>query len=249
MPRGLKGRSAIITGGARGIGLAIAERLAEEGVQVILWDRDPSPFECDAPAFAPFLLDAVDAVDVADALAVETAFARAAAQAGGIDILVNNAGINGPVTPMQDYRIKSWRRVMAVNLDSVFHGCRVAAPHMAARGGGRILNVASMAGKDGVPFISAYSAAKVGVIGFTKAIAKELAQNGVTVNALAPAMVETALQAEMTADHVARMKAAIPMGRFIAAEEVADMAAFVPSEECAATTGFTFDLSGGRATY
>lgn len=213
---------------------------------MILWDRDPPCFDREAAAFAPFL---VDAVDVADALAVETAFARAASQADGIDILVNNAGINGPVTPMQDYPIETWRRVLAVNLDGVFHGCRVAAPHMTARGWGRILNVASMAGKDGVPFISAYSAAKAGVIGFTKAIAKELAQSGVTVNALAPAMVETGLQAEMPADHVARIKAAIPMGRFIAVEEVADMAAFVLSEECGATTGFTFDLSGGRATY
>lgn len=246
MARGLRGRSAIVTGGARGIGLAIARRLAEDGVRVILWDHDPSRFDREAAAFAPLV---VDAVDVADALAVEAAFARAAGQAGGIDILVNNAGINGPVGPVQDYPLESWRRVLAVNLDGVFHGCRVAAPHMAARGWGRILNVASMAGKDGVPFISAYSAAKAGVIGFTKAIGKELAQSGVTVNALAPAMVETGLQAEMTADHVARMKAAIPLGRFIAVEEVADMAAFVVSEECGATTGFTFDLSGGRATY
>lgn len=235
-----------MTGGGRGIGLAIGRRLATEGVRVLLWDRDPSVFDRAAAGFAPLRLIEVD---VADARAVERAFGESAAAAGGIDILVNNAGINGPVAPMTEYPLDAWRRVLAVNLDGVFHGCRVAAPHMAARGRGRILNVASMAGKDGVPFISAYSAAKAGVIGFTKAVGKELAQSGVTVNALAPAMIETGLQDQMTADHVARMRALIPMGRFPTLEEVADLAAFVVSDECSATTGFTFDLSGGRATY
>jgi NAD(P)-dependent dehydrogenase (short-subunit alcohol dehydrogenase family) len=242
----LKDRVMFMSGGSRGIGLAIARRLAAEGVRVVLWDRDPGALDRDAAGFEPLRLIEVD---VADAGAVERAFEASAVAAEGIDILINNAGINGPVTPLADYPLEDWRRVMSVNLDGVFHGCRAAAPHMAARGWGRILNVASMAGKDGVPFISAYSAAKAGVIGFTKAIAKELAQTGVTVNALAPAMVETGLQAQMTPDHVARMKALIPMGRFPSLEEVADMAAFVVSEECGATTGFTFDLSGGRATY
>ncbi len=243
MPRGLDGRCAIVTGGAVGIGRAIAGKLAAQGVRVILWDRTPGAFD---GGFDPL---ALTAVDVADAGAVADAFAAAAAEAGGIDILVNNAGINGPVLPVWELPLETWAQVVAVNLNGVFHGCRVAAPHMRARGHGRILNIASMAGKDGVPFISAYSAAKAGVIGFTKALAKELASDGVTVNCIAPAMAETGLMAEMTPEHIASMKAKIPMGRFLQVAEVADMAAWIVSDECSFTTGFTFDLSGGRATY
>lgn len=243
MPRGLNGRAAIVTGGAGGIGRAIAGRLADHGARVIIWDRNPDAFDQGFDALA------VEAVDVSDADAVAQGFAGAVGLAGGIDIMVNNAGINGPVKPVWELEPETWAQVLAVNLNGVFYGCRTAAPHMRERGYGRILNIASMAGKDGVPFISAYSAAKAGVIGFSKAIAKELADSGVTVNCIAPAMAETGLQAQMTHEHIASMKAKIPMGRFLQMPEIADMAAWIVSEECSFTTGFTFDLSGGRSTY
>ncbi len=242
----LAGRAAIVTGAARGIGLAVACRLAAEGCRVAVWDVDLAPFDAAAAGFEPFHRAVVD---VADADAVVRAFETARRAAGAIDILVNNAGINGPVVPVWDYPLDAWKRVLAVDLDGVFNGCRTAIPHMRERRQGRIVNIASMAGKDGVPFISAYSAAKGGVIAFTKAIAKELAQDGVLVNCIAPAMAETDLMAEMTADHIATMKAKIPMGRFLRVDEVAALVAWIVGPDCSFTTGFTFDLSGGRATY
>lgn len=246
MPRGLDGRTAIITGAAGGIGLGIARRLASDGVRVIIWDRDFARF--DALADKPDLLGRA-IVDVADAQSVADAFEEAVAFAGRIDIMVNNAGINGPVAPLEDYPLDDWYRVVNIDLNGVFHGCRVAVPHMKANGYGRILNVASMAGKEGVQFISGYSAAKGGVIALTKALAKEIATSGVTVNCIAPAIVETDLFAEMTEEHIRASKAKIPMERFLQIGEVADMAAFILSEECSFTSGFAFDLSGGRATY
>lgn len=243
---GIGGQTAIVTGGARGIGLAIAERLAAEGARVILWDRDFGPFDAADHGFAPLLKQVVD---VSDWTAVDAAFREAVAAAGAIDILVNNAGINGPVLPVWDYPVETWHKVRAIDLDSVFYGCRAAIPHMRERRYGRIVNIASMAGKEGVPFISAYSAAKGGVIAFTKAIAKELAQDGITVNCVAPAMVETDLMQEMTPEHIAAMKAKIPMGRFLKVEEVGALVAWIASPDCSFTTGFMFDLSGGRATY
>jgi 2-dehydro-3-deoxy-L-rhamnonate dehydrogenase (NAD+) len=168
---------------------------------------------------------------------------------GQVDILVNNAGINGPVAPCWEYPVDAWNRVLAVDLNSVFYGCRVAVPHMRQRGGGRIINVASVAGKEGVQFISGYSAAKAGVIAFTKAAAKELAKDNVLINCVAPAMVETELFAEMSAEHIEASKAKIPMGRFLQADEVAAMVSWIASPSCSFTTGFTFDLTGGRATY
>ncbi|ETA51966.1 SDR family NAD(P)-dependent oxidoreductase [Ponticoccus alexandrii] len=243
MPRGLNGRTAIVTGAAGGIGHAIAARLAGAGAKVEIWDWSPETFD---GAFTPA---AIRKLDVSDPAAVAAAFESAVAELGQVDILVNNAGINGPVLPMWELAPETWASVLGVNLTGVFNGCRVAAPHMKARGYGRILNIASMAGKDGVPYISAYSAAKAGVIGFSKAISKELADSGVTVNCIAPAMAETGLQAQMTPEHIAAMKAKIPMGRFLKLPEIADMAAWIVSEECSFTTGFTFDLSGGRSTY
>lgn len=240
----LEGRTAIVTGGAGGLGLAIARRLAAGGAQIILWDRDFSGV--DAAAMAPLHCSTLD---VGDWPSVESAFAEAVEVAGAVDILVNNAGINGPVIESWNYPLDAWDAVLRVNLNGVYYGCRAALPHMRDRGYGRILNVASMAGKDGVPLISAYSAAKAGVIGLTKSIAKEVATSGVTVNAIAPAMVETGLQAEMTPEHIAAMKAKIPMGRFLQPPEAAEMVAWIVSDACSFTSGFTFDLSGARATY
>ena len=168
---------------------------------------------------------------------------------GRVDILVNNAGINGPVLPTWDYPVESWEKVIAIDLNGVFFCTRVVLAHMRGRKSGRIINVASIAGKEGVPGISAYSAAKGGVIAFTKALAKELAPDGVLVNCIAPALVETDLFAEMTPEHIAAMRAKIPMGRLLHIEEVASMVSWIAGPECTFTTGFAFDLTGGRATY
>ena len=239
----IAGQTAIVTGGARGFGLGIAERLSEAGCRVVLWDRS---FERFTAGFEPL---AREVVDVTDAAAVAAAFARAVERAGQVEILVNNAGINGPVVPSWDYPLEAWRRVLDIDLDGVFHGVRAAVPHMRARGYGRIVNIASIAGKEGNPSGSAYAAAKGGVIAFSKSVAKELAGSGVLVNCIAPAMAETDLLREMTPEWIAAMKAKIPMGRFLQVEEVAELVAWVASPACSFTTGFTFDLTGGRATY
>ncbi len=240
----LAGRRAVVTGGARGLGLGIARRLRADGAAVGVWDTDLSGLDAAAEGFA-----LAQDVDVADAARVAAAFHEAADAMGGVDILVNNAGINGPVMPTEDYPLDTWARVIAINLTGVFHGTRVAIPHMKARGWGRIVNVASIGGKEGVPGIACYSASKGGVIAFTKAVAKEVVQHGILVNAIAPAMLETPLQAQMTPEHIAAMKAKIPMGRFLEVEEAAAMVAWIAGPECSFTTGFTFDLTGGRATY
>jgi 2-dehydro-3-deoxy-L-rhamnonate dehydrogenase (NAD+) len=246
MATDISGQTAIVTGGARGIGLGIAQRLAGEGCRVILWDRDFSSFN---PADAGFQPLARQVVDISDWAAVEKAFADAIQSAGALEILINNAGVNGPVAPAWEYPIDAWDRVLAINLNGVFFCCRAAVPHMRERRYGRIVNISSMAGKEGVQYISAYSAAKAGVIAFTKALAKELAADGVMANCVAPAMAETELFREMTEEHIAASKAKIPMGRFLQIPEIAAMVAWIASPECSFTTGFVFDLSGGRATY
>jgi NAD(P)-dependent dehydrogenase (short-subunit alcohol dehydrogenase family) len=246
MARSIRGQTAIVTGGARGIGLGIAQRLAEEGSRVILWDLDFSKFDHAQAGFEPLL---TQVVDISDCTAVEKAFAAALETAGTIEILVNNAGINGPVVAAWEYPRDAWARVVAINLNGVFFCCRAAVPHMRQRGYGRIVNISSMAGKEGVQFISAYSAAKAGVIAFTKSLAKELAADGVLANCVAPAMAETELFREMTQQHIEAGKAKIPMGRFLQIPEIAAMVAWIASPECSFTTGFVFDLSGGRATY
>ena len=246
MATDISGQTAIVTGGARGIGLGIAQRLAGEGCRVILWDRDFSRFNPAAAGFQPL---AQQVVDISDWAAVEKAFADAIQSAGALQILINNAGVNGPVAPAWEYPIDAWDRVLAINLNGVFFCCRAAVPHMRERRYGRIVNISSMAGKEGVQYISAYSAAKAGVIAFTKALAKELAADGVMANCVAPAMAETELFREMTEEHVAASKAKIPMGRFLQIPEIAAMVAWIASPECSFTTGFVFDLSGGRATY
>jgi 2-dehydro-3-deoxy-L-rhamnonate dehydrogenase (NAD+) len=240
----LDGEVAIVTGAARGIGLAIARLFAKRGAKVIVWDRDLDPLQR-----AGFRPDATEVVDVASYTAVERAFNGALQAFGRIDILVNNAGINGPIAPTWDYPLEDWDRVIAIDMNSVFYASRLAARHMRERRSGRIITVSSIAGKEGVPNISAYSAAKAGVIGFSKALAKELADVGVTVNCIAPAMTATDLLSSMTEAHIRNMKAKIPMGRLVEADEVAELAAFIASPACSFTTGFVFDITGGRATY
>ena len=241
----LDGQVAIVTGAARGIGLAIARLLAERGAKVIVWDRDLAPLQ-QTTGFQP---DAAEVVDVASYPSIEAAFNKALNAFGQVDILVNNAGINGPIKPTWEYPLEDWDRVIAVDMNSVFYASRLAAKHMRDRKQGRIITVASIAGKEGVPNISAYSAAKAGVIGFSKALAKELANSGVTVNCIAPAMTATDLLTGMTEEHIRNMKAKIPMGRLVEVDEVAELAAWIASPACSFTTGFVFDITGGRATY
>ena len=242
---GIAGQTAIVTGAARGIGLGIARRLAEEGCRVVVWDRDTAPLDR-AGEFAPAH---VETVDVTRLDAVERAFERTVEAVGEVQILVNNAGVNGPVVQVWDYPPDAWDRVLAVNLTGVFYCCRTAVPHMRAQGYGRIVTVASIAGKEGNANICAYSASKAGVIGFCKGLAKELFGTGVLVNCVAPVMTETDLFKEMTQAHIDHCRSLIPMGRFLQIDEIAAMVAWIAGPECSFTTGAVFDLSGGRATY
>ena len=242
----MKPETAIITGGVRGLGLGIAQRLAADGRRVILWDVDVSDFDAKVAGFEPLLLQKVN---VADLGSVAAAFEETVAAAGTIQTLVNNAGINGPIHPTWEYPVDQWQRVIEINLIGVFNCCRTVIPHLRANGYGRIVNVASIAGKEGNPGGSAYAASKGGVIAYTKSIAKELARDGVLANCIAPTMAETDLLKQMTPEFIASIKAKIPMGRFLMIEEVAAMVAWISSPECSFTTGFTFDLTGGRATY
>lgn len=245
-PASLNGQVAIVTGAARGIGLGIAKRLTIEGCKVAVWDRDCGGFAVAAGGFAPADLQAVDVTDYA---AVERALGATIAKLGGVQILINNAGINGPVEPVWQYPLRAWNDVLAINLGGVFHCCRAIAPLMRAAGYGRIVNVASIAGKEGVPGIAAYSAAKHGVLGLTKSLARELIDSGVTVNCITPAITETELFKQMTPEHIAASKAKIPLGRFAQIDEIAAMVAWIAGPQCSFTTGFAFDLSGGRADY
>jgi len=240
----LDGQVAIVTGAARGIGLGIAKLMAERGAKVVVWDRDLVPLQ--SAGFEPA---AAQAVDVASYASVEAAFNAAVAQLGKVDILVNNAGINGPIAPTWEYPLEDWDRVVAIDMTAVFYASRLAARHMRENKYGRIVTVASIAGKEGVPNISAYSAAKAGVIGFSKSLAKELCDVGVTVNCIAPAMTETPLLDGMAEEHIRNMKAKIPMGRFVHVDEIGELAAWIASPACSFTTGFVFDITGGRATY
>ena len=241
----LDGQVAIVTGGSRGIGQSIAQLLTQRGAQVINWDRDP-PLDDETSVNRPAH---TEIVDVSSYDSVETAFKAAEKQFGQIHILINNAGINGPIIPTWEYPLEDWERVIAINLTSVFYTSRLAAVHMRRHGYGRILTISSIAGKEGVVNLCAYSAAKAGVIGFSKALSKELCEVGITVNCIAPAMTDTLLLDGMTDEHIANMKAKIPMGRFARVDEVAELAAWIASPACSFTTGFVFDICGGRATY
>jgi len=241
----LEGQTAIVTGGARGIGLAIAHRLTDEGCRAVLWDvSSPSPEG--ASAFRPAL---IQHVDVTDYPSIERAFAEAVTRFGTVEILVNNAGINGPVVETAAYPLDAWDKVLAVDLTGVFYCCRAVVPHMRERGYGRIVNISSIAGKEGTAGVAAYCAAKAGVIGFAKALARELATAGITVNSVTPVITQTELLREMTAEHIEQARRRIPMERFCTAEEIAAMVAWIASRECGFTTGGVFDISGGRATY
>ena len=237
---------AVITGGAGGLGRAIAERLARANVAVALWDIDVAK----AADVAGRLAGArAYAVDVTDYASVEEATAAVLRDYGRIDILVNGAGHNGPIAPLADYPLDGWRRTIALNLDGVFHCCRAVVPVMQKTGYGRIVNLSSIAGKEGNPNASCYAAAKAGVIALTKSLGKELAATEIRVNAVAPAAIDTEMLAQVTPEFRAMVIAKIPMGRLGRAGEVADIVNWLASRECSFSTGAVFDLSGGRATY
>jgi NAD(P)-dependent dehydrogenase (short-subunit alcohol dehydrogenase family) len=245
----LQNRHAVVTGGARGIGRAVAERLLASGAHVTIWDQDESRARRTAEELSGTGRTHVEAVNVTDIEAVETALAASESVLGPVDILVTSAGITGPVSSVADYEPLAWRRVIDVDLVGVYACVRSVVRGMSERGYGRIINVASIAGKEGNPNASAYSAAKAGVIALTKSLGKELAETGVLVNAVAPAVIETELFEQMTAEHIAYMTSKIPMNRVGQPEEVAALIAWLASEECSFSTGATFDISGGRATY
>ena len=233
----LKGRTAVITGGAQGIGFAIAQRFQASGAKLVLWDIDAA---CAALPGAKG-----EVVELTD----DAAVGAAAQRAGAVDILVNNAGITGGNGTTWELDPAVWRRVVEVNLIGPYLTSRHLAPAMAARGYGRIVNIASVAGKEGNPNASHYSASKAGLIALTKSLAKELATNGVLVNAIAPAAAKTAMFDQMSEQHIGYMLSKIPMGRFLMPDEIAAMAAWLASEECSFSTGAVFDITGGRSTY
>jgi 2-dehydro-3-deoxy-L-rhamnonate dehydrogenase (NAD+) len=242
-----QGRHAVVTGGATGLGYAIAERLVRSGGTVTLWDRDDA-----AARQAALKLGARAAavqVDVADFGSVQEAVKRTLAASPRIDALVNSAGITGPNSKVWDYPPEAWRQVFDVNTHGLFHCCREIAPLMRQQGYGRIVNIASVAGKDGNPNASAYSASKAAVIALTKSLGKELADVDVRVNCVTPAAVKTAIFDQMTPEHIQFMLGKIPMGRFGTPEEVAALVGWLCTEECSFSTGAVFDLSGGRSTY
>ncbi|HEY3920089.1 MAG TPA: SDR family NAD(P)-dependent oxidoreductase [Stellaceae bacterium] len=242
----LHSRGAVITGAARGIGYACAERIRASGAAVSLWDQDR-----DALAEAARRLGAAHAalVDITDESSVTAAAKGAAAALGKIDILVNNAGITGSNKKTWEYDPAEWRRVIDVDLTGAFLCARAVLPGMIARRYGRIVNMASVAGKEGNPNAAAYSSAKAGLIGLTKSLGKELATEGVVVNCVTPAAAETDLFKQMSEEHIAYMRSKIPMNRFVQPAEIAALVAWLCSEECSFSTGGVFDISGGRATY
>lgn len=247
----MKGRHAVITGGATGLGFAIAQRMLASGARVTIWDRDAPGMTQAAKQLRQGQLGAVVntvQVDVTDHASVVQATAQTTALAA-VDVLINSAGITGPNVKVWDYPVDAWRQVFDVNVHGLFHCCRELSAHMKACNYGRIVNIASVAGKDGNPNASAYSASKAAVIGLTKSLGKELADTGVRVNCVTPAAVKTAIFDQMTPEHIQFMLSKIPMARFGEPEEVAAMVTWLSTEECSFSTGAVFELSGGRSTY
>jgi NAD(P)-dependent dehydrogenase (short-subunit alcohol dehydrogenase family) len=247
IPERFSGRSVVVTGGAAGIGLAITQRLAAEGARVMIWDRDGAAIQaaCDSGAGA---IDGI-VLDIASNPEVEKAAAKTREKLGGISALICSAGITGPNTSLWSYPPDDWKRVFDVNVHGLFYCNRAVVPAMLEAGYGRIVNIASVAGKEGNPNASAYSASKAAVIGLTKSLGKELATKNITVNCMTPAAVRTAIFNQMSEEHIGYMLSKIPMGRFGTVDEVAALATWLASEECSFTTGGVFDISGGRATY
>jgi 2-dehydro-3-deoxy-L-rhamnonate dehydrogenase (NAD+) len=252
----LKNRTAIVTGGARGIGFAIAKRMLASGATVVLWDVDAAALdkagaalqrEADGRVYAGRVHTTL--VDVTDDAALARAVAADLHERGKIDILVNNAGITGGNAPLWELPPEVWRRVVEVNLVAPYLVCRAVVPHMVRAGYGRIVNIASIAGKEGNPNASHYSASKAGLIALTKSLAKELAATGVLVNCVTPAAAKTELFAQMKQEHIDYMLSKIPMSRFVEVEEIAALVAWLSSEDCSFSTGAVFDISGGRAVY
>jgi 2-dehydro-3-deoxy-L-rhamnonate dehydrogenase (NAD+) len=243
----LNSHVAIITGGARGIGFACAQRYIASGATVAIWDRDAEAAKAAAQSLGPKAL--AQTVDVTSEQSIADATKNLIEKFQRIDILVNNAGITGPNVKVWEYPPEDFRQVIEIDLIAPFLVCKAVVPHMIKAGYGRIVNIASVAGKEGNPNASAYSAAKAGLIGLTKSLGKELATSGVMCNCVTPAAAETDIFKQMTADHIAFMKSKIPMNRFVQVEEIAAMVAWLSSKDCSFTTGGVFDISGGRATY
>ena len=242
-----KGRAAIVTGGAQGIGLAIVKRLVASGAKVRIWDVDDRLLAKTIAALGSAVTG--DSIDVSNAAAVERGVKSALEAMRKIDVFVNNAGIAGATRPVAEYAVEEWERVIRIDLTGPFLCCRAVAPHMVKTGYGRIVNVASIAGKEGNPNAAAYSAAKAGVIALTKSLGKELAQTGVLVNCVTPAAAKTAIFDQISQQHIDYMLSRIPMGRFVSVDEIAALVCWLASQDCAFSTGAVFDISGGRATY
>lgn len=244
-----QGRVAVVTGGAQGIGYAVVKRLLAGGAKVALWDHDPAALNAAREAFDGAGEIQTAAVDIADLSQVEAAAGITEAVLGPIDVLVNSAGIAGPNAPVSSYAAKDWQKVIDVNLTGTFNVNRAVVAGMVSRNYGRIVNVASIAGKEGNPNASAYSASKAGVIALTKSLGKETAGHDVAVNAVTPAAARTRIFEQMSQQHIDYMLSKIPRGRFVEVDEIASMIAWLASAENSFTTGAVFDLSGGRATY
>ncbi|MEJ5151722.1 SDR family NAD(P)-dependent oxidoreductase [Comamonas sp. MYb396] len=238
----LGGRVAVVTGGASGIGASLVQALQQAGAQVAVWDlQPPSAADAGDALFCP--------VDVTEPASIQAALAQTLERLGRVDMLINSAGITGPTMALDAFDDAVWQRVIDINLVGVYHVCKAVVPVLRAQGYGRVVNIASLAGKEGTPNASAYSAAKAGVLALTKSLGKELAGSGVLVNAVAPAAVRTPILEQMAPEHVATMIAKSPMGRLGEPEEIAAQVLWLASDACSFSTGAVFDVSGGRATY